>query len=258
MRIRLLAALLATQFTVLAAGQRGPAQDQEAVAIRNANEVYMSPDTGRVKGAFYSPANLYTEDGKGGLRIIPLEQFLANLAKGEASGQSRPTMTIDFIDHAGSAATVRVTEISDVARVTDYFSLVRDATGWKIVSKTFNVEHKAEANSSSQSSMQASAATLCPSDELQALKFLAGNWSTAESPVSSGGAITGTSRTETILNGCALWEHRLVEQKGKELFDAHIILGYDVTTKKMFLFYVDDGSHTQVYEGRREGGSWAF
>ena len=46
MRIRLLAALLATQFTVLAAGQRGPAQDQEAVAIRNANEVYMSPDTG--------------------------------------------------------------------------------------------------------------------------------------------------------------------------------------------------------------------
>src|ERR1022692_3441703 len=132
MRIRLLAALLATQFTVLAAGQRGPAQDQEAVAIRNANEVYMSPDTGRVKGAFYSPANLYTEDGKGGLRIIPLEQFLANLAKGEASGQSRPTMTIDFIDHAGSAATVRVTEISDVARVTDYFSLVRDAPGWKL------------------------------------------------------------------------------------------------------------------------------
>jgi hypothetical protein len=84
--------------------------------------------------------------------------------------------------------------------------------------------------------------------------MLPGNWSTAESPVSSDGAITGTSRTEKILNGCALWEHRFVEKKGKELFDAHIVLGHDVTTKKMLLFYVDDGSHTQVYEGRRESG----
>jgi hypothetical protein len=258
MRRRLLAVLLAMQFTLAAAGQGTRAEDQDAVAIRNAIELYMSPDPARVKEAFYPSANLYSEDGKGGLRIIPLDLFLTNLAKGAASGQSRPTMTIDFIDHAGSAATARMTEISDAARVIDYFSLVRDATGWRIVSKTFNVERKTEASGSSSGAMQASVTTPCPSGELQALYFLAGNWSTTESPVSSDGAITGTSRTEKILNGCALWEHRFVEQKGKELFDAHIVLGHDVTTKKMLLFYVDDGSHTQVYEGRHESGGWVF
>jgi hypothetical protein len=253
-----LAVLLAMQFTLAAAGQGSRAEDQDAIAIRNAIELYMSPDPARVKGAFYPSANLYSEDGKSGLRIIPLDLFLANLAKGAASGQSRPTMTIDFIDHVGSAATVRMTEISDAARVTDYFSLVRDAIGWKIVSKTFNVEPKTEASGPSRGTAQPSAATLCPSNELQALNFMAGKWSTTEAPVPSDGPVTGTSRTERILNGCALWEHRFVEQKSKELFDAHIVLGYDVTTKKMILFYVDDSSHTQVYEGRFEGGSWAF
>jgi hypothetical protein len=258
MRIRLVAAVLATQFALLAAGQDSNAENRETVAIRNSIKLYMSPDPARVKEAFYESANLYTEDGKGGLRIIPLEQFLANLAKGAASGQARPTMTIDFIDYSGNAATAKVTEISDAARITDYFSLVRDTTDWKVVSKTFNVEPKTEANTSAQGSTHVSAAALCPSSELQVLKFLAGNWSTSESPVPSDGAITGTSRTEQILNGCALWEHRVAEQKGKELFDAHVVWGYDVATKKMLLFYVDDGSHTQVYEGRREGGGWAF
>lgn len=258
MRNWVLAVLLAMHFTLATAGQSTRAEDPEVVAIRNAIELYMSPDPAGVKDAFYATANLYSEDGKGGVRIIPLEQFLANLAKGAASGQSRPTMTIDFIDHSGSAATVRMTELSDVARVTDYFSLVRDAVGWKIVSKTFNVEHETEANRSSTGTAQPSVTTPCPSDALRALDFLAGNWTTTESPVSSGGPVTGTSRTEKILNGCALWEHRFVEQKGKELFDAHIVLGHDVTTKKMLLFYVDDASHAQVYEGRFESGGWAF
>lgn len=137
MRIRVLVAIFAVQFVLLGAGQEANSENREAIAIRSAIKLYMSPDPARVKETFYGSANLYTEDGKGGLRIIPLEQFLSNLAKGVASGQARPTMTIDFIDYSGSAATAKVTEISDAARVTDYFSLVRDATGWKVVSKTF-------------------------------------------------------------------------------------------------------------------------
>jgi hypothetical protein len=167
-------------------------------------------------------------------------------------------MSVDFIDHVRSATTARVTEVSDVARVTDYFSLVRDATGWKVVSKTFDVHHKTEAKVSPQVAGQSATQSLCPSDELLALNFLAGEWHTSERPTTSGGPITGTSRTERILNGCAIWEHRYVEQAGKQLFDAHVVWGYDVTTNRMLLFYVDDGSHTQLYEGRREGGHWAF
>jgi hypothetical protein len=257
MQKQLLVALLVSQFTLLAAGQGGHADDRETVGIRNAVELYMSANPVKVREAFYPAANLYTVSEKGDLRTIPVEQFLSNVAKGAASGQARPTMSVDFIDRVATAATVKMTEVSDVARVTDYFSLIRDAHGWKVVSKTFDVEHKTEAEASPQVS-KLSSQTLCPSDELQALNFMTGDWNTAESPTTSIGPITGTSRTEKILNGCAIWEHRYVEQKGKELFDAHIVWGHDVTTNRMLLFYVDDGSHTQVYEGRHSNGGWAF
>ena len=254
MRKQLLAAFLTAQLGLLAAGQGGHAEDAETVAIRNAIQLYMSADPVKVREAFYPSANLFMATEKGDVGIIPLEQFLANIARGSASGQAHPEMSIDFIDRVGTAATVKMTEVSNVARVTDYFSLVRDAQGWKVVSKTFNVEHKPEAVASPQNAGQ----TLCPSGEIQALNFMAGEWKTTESPATLSGFVSGTSRTEIILNGCAIWEHRYEEQKGKELFDAHVIWGYDVTTNRMLLFYVDDGSHAQLYEGRRENGSWAF
>jgi hypothetical protein len=129
MRKQLLVALLASQLSLLAAGQGGHAEDKDTGGIRSALELYISPDPAKVREAFYQTADLYSVSDKGELRIIPLEQFLGNIAKGVAAGQPRPTMSIDFIDHVGSAATARVTEVSDVARVTDYFSLVRNATG---------------------------------------------------------------------------------------------------------------------------------
>jgi putative lumazine-binding protein len=61
-----------------------------------------------------------------------LEQFLANVAKGATSGASRPKISVDFIDRAGNAAVVKLTELFDAATVTDYFSLVRSDTGWKL------------------------------------------------------------------------------------------------------------------------------
>jgi hypothetical protein len=250
--------LLVSALPLVAAPQEEPV-DKETIAIRNAVQLYLSPDLTKVKEAFYPAANLYMATDKGDLRIIPLEQFLANIAKGTAAGEQRPLSSIDFIDRVGNAATVRMTEISRVARVTDYFSLIRGSAGWRVVSKTFNLEHKTEANAApAERTGHAPDQNLCPSAEARTLDFLAGYWATSESPTPASGPATGTSRTEKILNGCAIWEHRYVEQQGKELFDAHLVLGYDVTTKRMLLFYVDDLSHTQLYEGRRENENWAF
>jgi hypothetical protein len=233
------------------------AEDPETAAIRNVVQTYISPDPSKVGTAFYPAANLYMASDQGDIRVIPLSQFLENIAKGAAAGQQRPVMSIDFIDRVGIAATVRITEISASARVTDYFSLVNGKDGWKIVSKTFNVELKTDAASTTISSPTPPASP-CPSNEAHAFDYMVGYWSTSESPASAAGASTGTSRTERILNGCALWEHRYVEQNGKELFDAHVVLGYDALTKRMLLFYVDDAAHTQLYEGKRENGTWAF
>lgn len=255
---QLLILLLAFQFPRAVAAQGGQVRDAEIGLIRTAVQLYMSPYPAKVREAFYPTANLYTATDQGDLRIIPVEQFLANVKKGVAAGEPRPTMSVDFVDRVGNAATVRITEISDAARVTDYFSLVRSSAGWKVVSKTFNVEHKSAAASTGPQSGQSPIRNLCPASDAGTLDFMVGNWSTSESPVPSTGPATGTSRTETILNGCALWEHRYVEQQGKELFDAHVVWGYDVTTKRMLLFYVDDAAHTQLYEGKRESKGWAF
>jgi hypothetical protein len=243
--------------SLIGAAQAQQADDPETAAIRNVVQTYISPDPVKVGTVFLPAANLYVASDQGEVRVIPLSQFLENIAKGAAAGQQRPVMSIDFIDRVGTAATVRITEISATTRVTDYFSLVRGKDGWKIVSKTFNVEHKTDAASTATPS-PATKASPCPSNEAHTFDYMVGYWSTSESPAPTVGAVTGTSRTERILNGCAIWEHRYVEQNGKELFDAHVVWGYDVTTKRMLLFYVDDAAHTQLYEGKQENGGWAF
>jgi hypothetical protein len=246
------------QSAASASNQKNQAED-EHVAIRRVAQLYMTFDQANLREAFYPTANLYLATEQGGLRTIPFAQFLENVAKGAASGRAVPKMSIDLIDHEGSAAIVKITEHSDHATVTDYLSMIRGSEGWKVVSKTFYVNHKAQPVSSTPAAeAQPQSQNVCTGTAIGAFTFMAGDWITSESPVSAGGASTGTSRTEAVLDGCAIWEHRYVEQNGKEVFDAHVVWGYDSTTKRMLLFYIDDRSHTQLYEGRFENGSWSF
>ncbi len=250
--------VLAFQLPIAAVAQTKQSINADIDAIRAAIQLYISPDAAKVREAFYPGANLYTAPEQGDLRTIPVEQFLANVAKGAATGEQRPVLSIDFVDRVGNAATARVTELSPAARVTDYFSLVHSNAGWKVVSKTFNVERKAQTAVTTPQAGSLPGQSLCPADEARKFDYMVGNWTTSESPTPADGPTTGTSRTERILNGCGIWEHRYVEQKGKEVFDAHVVWGYDATTKGMLLFYIDDAAHTQLYEGKRENGGWAF
>jgi len=233
--------------------------EEEHVAIRRVAQLYMTFDQANLREAFYPTANLYLATEQGEVRTIPFAQFLENVAKGAASGRRVPRMSIDLIDHEGNAAIVKITEHSDDATVTDYLSMIRGSEGWKVVSKTFYVNHKAQpASSGPAADAQAASQNSCGNTAISSFAFMVGNWITSESPVPAAGAETGTSRTEAVLDGCAIWEHRYVEQNGKEVFDAHVVWGYDSTSKRMLLFYIDDRSHTQLYEGRFENGSWAF
>jgi len=230
------------------------AADEDHDAIRSVVQQYMTFDPARLLAAFCPTANLYTASEQGELRTIPFAQFLENVTKGAAAGRPVPKMQIDLIDHQGNAAVAKVTEHSDEATVTDYLSLVRGSSGWKVVSKTFFVErHQKAAAASNKAETPA-----CTAGDVNSFSYMAGDWTTSDSPVPAAGAVTGSSRTEVILDGCALWEHRRMEQNGKELFDAHVVLGYDVTTKRTLLFYVDNRAHMQLYEGRQENGRTSF
>jgi hypothetical protein len=240
---------------------QAPAATDDDAAIRHVAELYMSFETAKLRECFYPQSNLYVAGPQGELRIVPFDKFLENVQKGEVSGRARPTSTIDFVDHVGTAAVVKITEHSADATVTDYLSLIRIAEGWKVVAKTFYVDHKPQPNSNVPAAAPSSplpspceAATA----EIRAFDYMLGDWTTTYSPAPAVGTAVGTSHSEKILDGCAILEHRHIEQNGKTLFNADVIWGYDSVKKQMLLFYVDDHEHTQLYEGRRENGGWSF
>jgi hypothetical protein len=252
---------MASQFPLVTAGQGSDTNDVETAKIRHVVELYASGDPAKIREAFYSSANLYFASGQDDLRIIPLDQFLENVTKGIASGQPRSRTTIDFIDRVGTAATVRITELSDRGQATDYMSLVRTGGSWKVVSKTFDFEPKIGASGTTgPDARPLSIPGPCEKSEVRAFDFIVGDWitSTSASAGSQNDLGTGVSHAGKILKGCALWQHRYQEQGGTEMFDADVLWGYDETNKRMRLLIVDDRSHAQVYEGSWENGGWIF
>jgi hypothetical protein len=259
------------------AGARSNSQvgvtDDEA-AIRRVAELYMSFEPEKLREGFYPSSNLYVAGPQGELRVIPFDKFLENVQKGEVSGRAKPKSAIDFIDRSGTAAVVKITEHSADATVVDYLSLVRSSEGWKVVAKIFYVDRTpqaaapgasgASAGSGAAANSRATSTSSPPENpcgagaEIRAFDYMLGDWTTSDSPAPAGGTAFGASHTEKILGGCAIREHRHIEQAGKTLFNADVIWGFDVTTKRMLLYYVDDGSRTQLYEGRRENGRWEF
>jgi hypothetical protein len=222
----LLATALSAQFPFVVAAQTHGAEDAETTAIRRVVDLYMSTDAEKIRSALYPVANLYSGNAQTDLRVIPLEQFLANVAKGAASGAARPKISVDFIDRAGNAAVVKLTELFDAATVTDYFSLVRSNTGWKVVSKSFDVGRRSETSSTAAPN---NAHTLdqnhCKSTEVRAFDFMVGDWmsSTSELMTDVGAHGTGVNHIEKVLGRCVLLQHRQEEREGKQLFDAYAI-----------------------------------
>jgi hypothetical protein len=85
-----------------------------------------------------------------------------------------------------------------------------------------------------------------------------GSWSTSDASAANVPAAEGQSTVEAMLDGCIVHEHRHITRQGKKLFDGDAYWGYDVTTKHWLLFYFDDASHAQVYEGREDSGHLSF
>jgi hypothetical protein len=155
---------------------------------------------------------------------------------------------------------VKLTEISDAATVTDYFSLVRSNAGWKVVSKTFDVGRRFETSSAAApNSAHTPDQNHCENTDIRAFDFMVGDWisSTSELRMDVGAHGTGVNHIERVLGGCVLLQHRQEERDGKQLFDSYAIFAFDATRSQMRLFIVDDG-HAQVYDAIWENGGWAF
>jgi hypothetical protein len=234
------------------------AVDREIDAIRVVADAYISADPARLRGAFLPSMNLYTTDEKEALRIIPFTEYLQRVSANANAAHEEGQASIDLVDRTGNVAIVKITTIRPQVKVTDYLSLVRIEKQWKVVNKAFFVEPR-DISTSPQGQTQALAADRpCAEPDHHRFDFMIGTWHTIDPGSTTVAAAEGESTVEPMLDGCIVHEHRSLTRQGKRLFDGDAYWGYDLTTKHWLLFYMDDLSHMQVYQGRAEAGHLAF
>jgi len=234
---------------IFAPAQTSDKEDGEIKAVRHVAELYISGDPANLNEAFYPSSNLFTTDEKEALRTIPFSEYLDRVKKNAGAAKAVRKATIDSIDRTGNAATAKITTLTPESKVTDYLSMLRLNGQWKIVSKTFVVERRTQASASGGP---------CSALDHRRFDFMIGAWNTSDPARGAFPSSEGNSTVEAILNGCVVHEHRHITQLGKALFDGDAYWGFDSTTKRWLLFYIDDQSHAQLYEGREEAGRLAF
>jgi hypothetical protein len=256
---RLVLFILMTGFFAAASSKaHASAVDPEIDAIRAVVDSYISADPVRLRDAFLPSMNLYTTDDKEALRTIPFAEYLQRVSANANAAREERQASIDLVDRTGNVAIVKVTTIRAQVKVTDYLSLVRIEKQWKVVNKAFFVEPR-DLSSSTQGQTQAVAADKpCAEPDHRKFDFMIGTWRTIDPGTPIVAAAEGESTVEPMLDGCIVHEHRNLTRQGKRLFDGDAYWGYDSTTKHWLLFYMDDLSHMQVYEGREEAGHLAF
>jgi hypothetical protein len=233
------------------------ATDPEIESIRAVADAYISADPARLRDAFLPSMNLYTTDEKEALRTIPFAEYLHRVSANANAAHEERHSTIDLVDRTGNAAIVKITTTRPKATVTDYLSLVRIEKHWKIVNKTFSVEAHNSPDAAAQSQPKA-ADKPCSAQDHRKFDFMIGTWQTSDPGTATVAASQGESLVDSMLDDCIVHEHRTVSRQAKRLFDGDAYWGYDATTKHWLLFYLDDQSHMQVYEGREEAGHLAF
>jgi hypothetical protein len=255
----LVSAFLAIVFgsSVFSQGVKGQL-DPEIGAIRAVAEAYISSEPARLREAFLPNMNLYRTDEKGSLRTIPFGEYLQRVSANAGAPHEERQASIDSIDRTGNVGIVKVTTTRPQARVTDYLSLVRINNQWKIVNKTFSVEPRSSSSLIPRVPQNTSPDRPCMAQDHSRFDFMIGTWHTSDPGVGTIAAAEGDSVVEALLDGCIVHEHRSLPRQGKPLFDGDAFWGYDSTTKRWLLFYMDDMSHMQVYEGREEPGHLAF
>ena len=95
-----------------------------------------NPKGGEGKKAFAQWATMsWNENGK--LKTVPIQDLFSVL---EVTGPEEVNYTLKNISISPTVATVWVeSSFSKLGKFNDMFSLVKDESGWKIVSKVYNV-----------------------------------------------------------------------------------------------------------------------
>ena len=98
-------------------------------------------DVDSLKKAFYSEAKLFFVKRDNTLGQLTQEQWYKGFAQ-SAGQEEKGELSITDLDITGNAASVKVVEVYEKSKYTDYLSLLKFADGWKIVNKIYVAQPK--------------------------------------------------------------------------------------------------------------------
>jgi hypothetical protein len=147
---RLVAALAlcgaALALAMPAAAQQPAPSAGDSAAVRAVLDAYFrgqaTGDGSHMRPIFQPGANLYwIRDGKYTER--PSAEWIASYTGKPAADEAERARRIASIDITGNAAAAKLVSDYPTAVVTDYMSLLKTESGWKVVAKTFVVQPRA-------------------------------------------------------------------------------------------------------------------
>ena len=145
---RLLAALAlcGTALAAPAAAQQPAGSASDSAEVRAVLETYFrgqaTGDGSHMRTIFQPSASLYwIREGKYSER--PSTEWIASYTGKPAADEAERRRRIASIDITGNAAAAKLVSDYPTAVVTDYMSLLRTESGWKVVAKTFVVQPRA-------------------------------------------------------------------------------------------------------------------
>jgi Putative lumazine-binding len=98
-------------------------------------------DVESLKKAFYPEAKLFFVKRDNTLGQLTQEQWYKGFAS-SAGQEEKGELTITQVDITSNAASVKVVEVYEKSKYTDYLSLLKFADGWKVVNKIYVAEPK--------------------------------------------------------------------------------------------------------------------
>jgi hypothetical protein len=118
-------------------------QQSEDVLVRQTVETYLHGlkfnDVSSLKKSFYPEAKLFFVKKDGSLGQLTQEQWYKGF-EASAGKEEKGELTIVATDITGNTASVKVREVYPTSIYTDYVSLLKVGTQWKIVNKIYMVE----------------------------------------------------------------------------------------------------------------------
>ena len=98
-------------------------------------------DVDSLKKAFYPEAKLFFVKRDNTLGQLTQEQWYKGFAQ-SAGQEEKGDLSITAVDLTGNAASVKVLEVYEKSKYTDYLSLLKFSDGWKIVNKIYVAQPK--------------------------------------------------------------------------------------------------------------------